>query len=786
MKNRDQERIPIEKQEGVKAIQTNCFECHSKCGVISYVKDGRLVKVTGNPADPRSRGVMCSKGQAATQVLYSPDRLDYCLRRTRPKTDPDPGWERISYEEAMNIVSDRIETYRQEFGARSVAVGQGTGRGMNQWTLRLGNAIGYNHGVGPGHICMGPMLLTSLVTIGSLPFLDGVNVEHTDCYVVWGANPLWTEAGVTAHRFTRFMNRGGKLIVIDPLFMNPLAHKADIWLPIRPGTDGALVLAWIHVILEEELYNEEFIKNWTNGCHLVETKEGNCLWESDVTEEGEAGQYLVWDSESDHVRKASDPGGDPALFGEFDLKGRRVKTALQLLKERVSDCTPERVAELTWLDEDMIRDAARMYAAHSPGACIETMQGVEETPGCVGTIRGLTVLMMLTGNLDAKGGNILHPFWRDMIDPRLTGNPPPNDGSGPLADEPSALYPATQPRAFWHAASTGEPYPVKMLIMVAGNPMSFNENPSKVKGALQELEFLVVRDYFMSETARYADIVMPAAHWTERDYIADEVCGRWYYAQQKSVEPIGERTSDLTFLRELGNRINPDVWPWETDEEVLDFQLEPLGITWQDLKEEYCHEIEPERYRKYASGDPKWQIPTFSSKFEIYSNLMKASGFDPLPYYMEPPESHIRTPDLARDYPLVLTTGTRTPYFYHSTFHNIPWLRSMQQDPQCFINTRTAREEGIEDGDWVWIETPNGRARARALLTEGIHPKVVSAQHGWGMGCKELGLRDLFDDEVNINDCISDEHAGREVYTPLMRGLLCRVVPARGKGEAGE
>jgi anaerobic selenocysteine-containing dehydrogenase len=778
MQNRDEQRIPVEKQEGVKRIQTNCFECHSKCGVISYVKDGRLVKVAGNPADPRSRGVLCAKGQAAIQVLYSPDRLDHCLRRTRPKTDPDPGWERISYQEAMNIICERIETYKQAFGARAVAVGQGTGRGMNQWTIRLGNAIGHHHGINPGHICMGPLLATSLITIGSLPFLDGVNVENTDCYVVWGANPLWTEAGVTAHRFARFMDRGGKLIVIDPLFMNPLAHKADIWLPIRPGSDGALVLAWIHLILEEKLYDEDFIKNWTNGCHLVEAERGHCLCESDITEGGDAGAYLVWDSKAKKIRKASDPGVSPALFGEYDLNGSPVKTALQLLKERVSGYTPERVAELTWLDANMIRNAARMYAGNSPGACIEAMQGVEETPGCIGTIRGLTVLMMLTGNLDAKGGNVLYPFWRDMIDPRLTGEPPPSDGSSLLAEEPSPLYPATQPKAFWDAAITGQPYAVKMLIMVAGNPMSFNENPKKVKRALQELEFLVVRDYFLSETAQYADIVMPAAHWTERDYIGDEVCGRWYYALRRSVEPVGDRTSDLTFLRELGNRIAPDVWPWKTDEELLDFQLEPLGITWQELKEAYCYEIEPERYGKYASGDPTWQIPTFSAKFEIYSNLMQASGLDPLPYYMEPPESHISAPELVKDYPLALTTGTRTPYFYHSTLHNIPWLRSMQQDPQCFVNTRTARETGIRDGDWVWIETPHGRAKARASLTEGIHPNVVSAQHGWGMGCKELGLKDLFTDEVNINDCISDEQAGREIYTPPMRGLLCRLVPA--------
>lgn len=776
-------RVPIEKQPGVRVVRTNCFECHSKCGVLAYVKDGRLVKVKGNPEDPRSRGILCAKGQAAVQILYSPERVNHCLLRTRPKGDPDPGWKRISYAEAMDRLYERIIRYRSEFGARSIAVGQGTGRGMNQWTARLGNTIGQNHLISPGHICMGPMLATSLVSLGGMPFLDGADVENARCYVVWGANPLWTEAGIAACRFQRFKQNGGKLIVVDPLFLMPLSHKADIWLPVRPGSDSAMVLAWIQVILEEKLFQTDFLVNWTNACHLVEVEQGFCPAEADFVPGGDPHANVVWDTRTRKIRRAEEEGVEPALFGSFEIAGRQCKTAMQLVADQVAEYTPERVADLTWVEADRIRDAARMYAMSSPGSAIDAMQGIGESPACVQTLRGLILLMLLTANVDEKGGNVLHPFWKEMVDTRLTGNPSGDNDANRLAAHPVSLYPPSQPKAFWDAILTGKPYPVKMMIQVAGNPISFNENTPKVRQALEKLEFLVVRDYFLSPTARLADIVMPAAHWTERDYIADEVCGRWTYAQQKAVEPLHDRSSDLTFLRELGRRLDPEMWPWSTDEEILDYQLEPLGITWKELKEKSCHEILPDTYRRYASANPGERIRTPSGKFEIYSNVLRMLGFPPIPRYREPPETPISAPELSRDYPFVLITGARVPYFYNGTLHNIPWLRCMQADPVCFINRRTAAELGIREREWVLVETPHGRARTRAHLTEGIHPKVVSAQHGWSTGCRQLRIEDYPDDETNVNNCVGDEHFGKETYTPPMRGLLCRVLPA-GKGRS--
>ena len=770
-------RVPIEHQPGVKVVRTNCFDCHSKCGVLAYVKDGRLMKVKGNPEDPRSRGVMCAKGLAAVQILYHPDRLNYCMLRTRPKDEADAGWRRISYQETMDLIYEKIRAYQDEFGARSIATGQGTGRGTNQWNIRLSNTIGQNHMISPGNICMGPMLASSLATLGYMPFLDGVDVAKARCYVVWGANPLWTEAGITAHRFQEFCRRGGTLIVVDPLFTMPLSHKADLWLPVRPGSDGAMVMAWIHVILNERLYQESFLKEWTNAPFLIRLDTGFLLTDADAFGHQGSDLPVVWDSAQEGPRPVGTQDADPALTGRYEVNGIPCAPALQCLKDRADQFTPDKVADVTWVPADKIRTAARLYANSSPGSAIETMQGVEETMGGVQTLRGLMVLMMLTGNLDVAGGNLWHPFWVEMVSPRLTGNPPHGSGPNRLADHPVALYPSSQPNAFWKTAISGEPYPVKMLIQVGGNPIAFNERPQLVRDALKNLEFLVVRDYFMTPTAELADLIMPAAHWTERDYIADEECGRWFYAQQKAVDPLYDRSSDLTFFRELGHRLDPDQWPWRTDEEMLDYQLEPYSITWTELKEQYCIEIVPEEYQKYASDNPRWRINTISGRFELYSTFFKILGFDPLPGHVENPETPYSSPDLALQYPLVLITGVRMPYFYHSAFRNIPWLRSMQRHPEAMINPRTAEKLGIKEGEWFVIETPHGRAKATARCTEAIHPHVVSAQHGWWQACRELRLPGYPNDEANINACITNAWCSRETYTPPMRGLLCRVYP---------
>ena len=778
-KNLVKMRMPYGVDE-FEVVKTNCFECHSKCGLFSYIKNGKLIKVEGNPETPTSQGLLCSKGLAATQMLYSPERLNYPMKRTNPKGAADPGWVRISWDEAFDTITNRVLEYREKYGPHSIVVGQGTGRGTNQWNNRLGNSIGHNHWLCPAHVCLLPILLTSMLTTGFFSMWDSPDLVNSRCFVSWGSNAAWTSLGYSGAGIRALLQKQArgeaKIIQVDPRYEAPLSSKANVWLPIRPGSDAAMAMSWIHVIINERLYQEDFIKKWTNGPFLVRDDNLALLTESDVVQGGAKDKFMVWDVQ---LRKPVPAGteGDPALFGTYTINGMSCRPAFQILAENAAKMPPEKAEEICWCPKERIYEAARMYAQNSPGSSMNAMQGVEEAANNHNTIHALIILMMLTGNLDVKGGQLWYLFWNWMLGPRLAGDPPPTQEKYRLGKEKGVLlYPVGNPNAAWEAMITGKPYPIKAYITVQGNPLSWSENTKLTRKALESVEFFVAMDYFISPAAHLADIILPAAHWTERDYIADELCMRWEMAQVKSVEPMFERMSDITFFRTLGNRINPKMWPWKTDEELFDFQLENVNVTWEQLKRQYIVETAPEVYEKFK--DPKFGIGTPTRRFEIYCSVFGQAGANPIPEYQEVPMSPFSRPDLLKDYPLVLSSGQRMPNYYHSGMRNIPWSRVTKLYPEFQINPETARKYGIRNKQWCWIETPNGKTKQRAYVSPGVDPRVILAEHGWWQGCKELKLESYDNDISNINCCVGSEDFGKVLGTPTMRGIQCKVYPA--------
>jgi anaerobic selenocysteine-containing dehydrogenase len=393
------------------------------------------------------------------------------------------------------------------------------------------------------------------------------------------------------------------------------------------------------------------------------------------------------------------------------------------------------------------------------------MQGLEEHLDCTHAIRNLCVLISITGNLDAPGGNVYIPFWNEMLGPRLTGPDPPQQNEKKLGD--LRLYPVSQPSAIWKAILTEDPYPIKAYVTIQGNPLSWCEDPNYVEQALRKVDFLVVMDYFLSPTAQLADIVLPSAHWTERDYVAEELCARYYYAQQRAIDPLYERKSDIWFMRELGRRIAPDWWPWETDEDLFNFQLEPYNITWKELRDQWVFLAAPEVYHYYE----RQGIETPSGLVEIYSNVLKATGGDPLPGYVDPPSP-------TAEYPFTLITGRRYPNYYHSAYRNISWLREFAPHPEVDINPRSAEELGIKNGDLVWLETPFGKAQMYARLTNGVHPKVLSAPHGWWQACEELKLPGYPNHISNVNVLMDKEEYNAEFGAPNLRSRPVKIYKA--------
>ena len=796
-----------------RVIPGRCHECHPQCPLLVHVRAGRVVKVEGDPKGP-NRGALCAKGQATVQNLYHPERLNYPMKRTRQKGELDPGWVRISWDEALDTIVRRLNEIKARYGARSIAVGQGTGRYTEHLISRLKNAIGTPNSIGPNHICRGPMAATVGLTIGH--HVKG-EYQQSGCQVYWGRNESWAHAGIAGGGIMdNWQDRHSKLIVVDPRFEHPLAHKADVFLPIRPGTDGAMFLSWVHVILSEQLYDKEFVSRWTNGPLLVRLDTGKLLREGDVVEGGDARDFLpspqsiedrrarptlmVWDTASGAVRPVDTPGVEPALFGEFTVKGIRCKPVLQMLAERAAHYAPEKAAEICWSGlAEKIRQAARMYAT-SPSGCTDVgsfgIQGIEGGhTNAFQTMRAQISMSAITGNINRPGGESGTPHWRWITGEwRRQGGPrsmtpwgAPGDYEsveleGVHSTEPALNQFALQPGLpsmldCFRAMKTGKPYPIKAYVMIQGNPLGgWCEDQKTVYEGLKALDFLVDMDLYITPTNNLADIVLPAG------------LGPFERGEKPAIGPMYERWSDERFYVELGHRLNPELWPWRTEAEWREAKEQQRVANIAAARAAGFAAVErgqpapPLDY--YKAIDPKTGkpvgFPTPTGKIEIFSVIAQQNGFDPLPDYREPQDSPYSQPEQAKQYPLVLTTGARVPVYYHSQHRNNPLQRELYPHPQAQIHPETAAKFGVTDGQWIWIETRAGKIRMRAQVTPGILPGVVSMSHGWWQGCRELGLPGYGWEGANANLLIAGDAHDPALGVPSARSSLCRISPAEG------
>lgn len=644
----------------VKRIRTACRSCHGGCGVIAHVKDGKVIKVEGDPGSPISHGSMCSKGLAILQLAYHPDRVLYPMKRN------DKGWKRISWDVALDTIAERFKEVIEAHGPESIVIGQGTGRDYESFLYRFANLLGTPNVLTAGHQCYVSRIGATLITCGNLPVCDYEG--EPKCIVVWACNPLWTNPDeYKAEGFWRAYKKGSRLIVVDPR-KGFLANRADLWLQLRPGTDAALAMGFLNVIIEEGLYDREFVEKYIHG----------------------------WDAFVKRVR-------------EYPL---------------------DRVEEITWVGRDLIREAARVYASTKP-ACIQWGVPIEQTLNCTDANRLLTALMAVTGNLDVPGGNVFFvpPPVRRVSEFSRHRDLSPEQRKKRLGGEQYKLASRValiSPKAAWDAILTGEPYPLKAGLLCGTNPVMTRANAKEVYEALKKLGFLTVIDFFLTPTAELADIFLPAATWLEQDYVGDFWKRHGYVvARQKAVE-IGECWQDHKIFQELGKTMGQEAYWWDRLEDALNYMLEPSGLTWDEFKEKGYLKGK-QTYRKYE--EKGFSTPT--GKVELYSTTLDKWGRDPLPSYREIPESPISKPDLLDRYPYILNAGLRTPTFFHSANYMVPWLREIRPDPIVEIHPETAKRHGIEEGQWVYIESPRGRIRQRAKLNNGIDPRVIVAEHGW-------------------------------------------------------
>lgn len=763
--------------------------CTSRCGVMATVEDGRLTAVNADTRHPN--GCICVKGAAAPDIVYSPDRVQYPLLRSRPKGDPDPGWVRVTWDQALNLTVLRLNDIKARSGAEAVVFSRATTAGSaaidyDGWLQRLANAFGSPNFLTSNHICTWNRRVGSKYTYGvGMPLPD---LDHTRCILLWGINPTATSPA-QAVRVTRALNRGAKLIVVDPR-KTTLAGKADYWLRVCPGTDGELAMAMIHVLLTEKLFDEEFARRWTNAPYLVRHDTGRLLSEADLRNGGYSESYLVWDEQKKVPANCAAGDVSPALFGSFDVrlsKGETIqcRPALQLLKEAAAEFTPEISEKITTIPAKQVREAVRLFATEKP-SCYCTWVGLEQDRDAMQTNRAVCIFYGLTGQFDQRGSNVLFattptnpingrellPKEKDLIRLGLAEHPlgPPRDTG------------IVQAARVYDAILTEKPYPVKALIAFGSDALLGHGDPLRGKAALESLEFYVHVDTTINPSAMFADLILPGTTCWEREAllpsfeIAEDTLN-WAQLRPAIIKPLHESRSDIEIVFDLAKRLELSDHFFNGDIGAgFGYQLAPSGLSTHGLRE-YPGGIRADvqtRYRKYAEAASRQPhgFETLSGKIEIYSTTFADEGYAPLPKFVTK-EANAE----GQAYPLILTFF-RDIHFCDEQHRNIPRLRRALPDPFLEVHPSTALALEIHNGDWILLETPAGRIRLKAKFNESLHPSIVATVYGWWQSCKELDLpgHDPFSENgANLNLLVPNADADPISASVAHRGQRCRV-----------
>ena len=775
---------PAVEEGEVKVLRSTCQMCHGGCGVLVHVRGGRVVKVEGNPEHALNQGRLCSKALASIQQLYNPTRLQHPLKRVGARCEGK--WQRISWDEALDTISEKCLDCVDKYGPYPIVTSRGTGRPpAHLWKMPLVALGCARNEVSPSNVCHQSRYIPN-----NMMGLPGAN-EWPD----WPNSKLTVMAGGASStrghsQFDRPMcmlsahERDSKIIIIDPR-CDEIASKADVWLPVRPGSDGALLLAWMHVILFEDLYDKEFITKWTNAPYLVRSDNGKLVMESDVKPDGDPEKYMVWDTVTESAQVADTPGVEVALFGTYTPGEVECRPAWDLLAERLKEWTPERVAEITWLPQGKIIETARMYGTIKPasfywGLALDQHMNMPYTTMCQNTLRSMVgSIYSVGGDWPLEPGVRGHRSQQRMGAYRETPDQKPNSigtKEYPLLLKAGQRYVIAT--AVWRAINEGIPYKPRVFLNTTSTLM-WAGNQKMVWETLRKLEFIVDFDRFASPFSELADILLPGTTWLENDCTYYK--RRCLSAQQHAVKPMYESWTAPKFCIEFAKRLGVGEYFPNTEEEWLDGMVKGMGLTWNEFKDMPPRMGPPNQFKRYEEIDEETGkpvgFPTPTGKLEIYVTQFLEHGYDPLPSYVEPPESPYSTPELAKEYPLILTCGSKTHFYFHSQDRQVPWLRELLMHPRVEMNPKTAAKLGIEEGDWVWIETPRGRVRQTAHLTNGIDPRVVDAQHNWWYPEKSAETQHgLFDSNINVltSNTEVEPMVGAEVY----RGLLCKIYKA--------
>jgi len=709
-----------------------CGICPAGCWVRITREGDQITDVQPQPDHPL--GMICTIGRHSPQVVHDPERLQTPLRRVGPKGTYE--FEPISWDEAMSTIAERLIATKAQHGPEATAIY--TGRGsfdlamcdlLQPADVAVSSAssilfpFGSPNTLGVGALCyVSFAMIAPHSTLGELYITMDTDLEQADLIVLWGANPA-TDSPPLAHRqVVAAKARGAEVVSIDPR-RNGTARQVDAeWVPIRPGTDGALALGMIQVLIEEELYDEAFVRDWTVGFEEL----------AQLTQ---------------HYRA-------------------------------------ELVEGITGVPAETVRSLARRLAS-SRGAAPVMYTGLEYSDSGVQAIRAVLTLWALAGQLDVPGGLNVR-MKDNVFPQNRTGLVPNPDPERALGRDRFPVYTAYRGESHANALPDsvlhGEPYKIRDLIVLGGSLITSWPDPDLWRRTLNELEFLVTINRYHTADSAYADIVLPAT--TQYEITSYMRYGPMFRIREQVVPPVGEARSDILILGELAERLGYGHLYPQTEEEVLEIALEGTGFTVNQVRESGGIAQMPGvmmQYRKWEKGllrddgQPGFNTPT--GKFEIASSLLAEHGYEPLPVYTEPAEGPLARPDLAARFPLVFNSGTRTRFDFRSQHHGVGGLRDRLPEPRVMLNRGDAEARGIQHGQQVIVETARGAQPYRAELSDDIVAGAVDAQMGGGGPLGSEAWK-----SCNVNALTDPERYDVISGFPVYKALLCEVRPV---GEGG-
>jgi anaerobic selenocysteine-containing dehydrogenase len=754
----------------IRLVHTYCALCIARCGAVAVVEDGRFIRLEPDPSHPTGQA-LCAKGRAAPELVYHRERLTRPLRRTRPKGDPDPGWEPIGWDEALDLTAGAMRRIAQEHGPQAVAFTLSSTSttaitDSNVFIQRLANTFGTPNAAITLDVCGWGRAFATRYTFGVGSVGTGgaggamPDIANSGVLILWGYNPSYSRL-THATAAVEALKRGMRLIVVDPRRVG-LAAKADLWLRVRPGSDGALALGIANLMIEQGWHDRDFIRDWSNGPHLVRADTGRLLTERDLAADGDPRRLLAWDEAGARLvpydaaaGRYDGPSGSLALRGEYRIATADGEVichpAFELYARLCRRYSPERVEAICWIPRAQVEEAARMIWQSRP-VSYYAWSGHEQHANVTQTARAMSLLYALTGSFDRPGGNILLPAAPTL--PIAGQELPAARAMAPtlgLAERPlgPARWGYFLVRDLYRAIRDGQPYPVRGLLGFGANMLLAHAEGPAGREALKSLEFYAHADLFMNPTAELADIVLPVASAFEREglkigFEISEEAQSLIQLRPTVVPPPGEARPDTEIIFDLAVRLGLGAQFWNGDiDAAYRHQLARTGVSLDALRAAPGGLRMPlrTRHEKHAErgpGDAPSGFATPSRKVELFSQTFLEHGYPPLPEFEEPPISPGARPDLAARFPLILTSA-KPALFCQTQHRGLPGLRRRALDPEVELHPGAAAARGIAAGDWVAIETPEGSVRARARFNASLDPRVVVGEHGWWQGCAEIG-----------------------------------------------